>query len=332
MIQDRKSIPRPTREAADWFARLSHPVVETEDLEAFSAWRRDPANRAAYEHVEDISRRVTALQGDPDIRLATAEALSRGAERRSRLRAGGRAPYLLASALVAASIVAAVSVWAVLKPTYATGVGQTFSTQLADGSRLTLDTDSQVRIRYSKGVRRIELLRGQALFEVSHDTARPFIVAAGQTQVRATGTRFEVRRIGQDVRVTLTQGSVEVTDAGARVKPWRLAPGQRLALAPSTAAAAKPTPVDVRTATSWTTGALTFEDLPLEQAVAEVNRYSRDKIILGAGAPGGQRINGVFPAGDNDDFIAAVASFYRLEAVRRPDGDIELRPVTEPKA
>lgn len=335
MIKDRSKNGRAAREAGAWHALLNdtHPRIETEDLEAFSAWQSDPKNKAAYDRIDDISRGVRALQDDPDIRQATAEALARGPERRRFvMRLGARRVRVVIGSLVAASVVAAVAGgYIALRPTYATEVGQTFSARLADGSRLTLDTDSQVRVRFSGGERRIELLRGQALFEVAHNAQRPFIVQAGDTRVRATGTRFEVRRLGQDVRVTLTQGSVEVVDRDAKAKTWRLKPGEALALKPMAAATAKPTAVDVQAATSWTSGSLIFQGLPLEEAVAELNRYSRQKIVLGLGAPRGSRISGVFPTGDNDDFIAAVSWHYGLRAERNGNGDIELQPTGEPK-
>lgn len=334
MIKDRRKNARISREAGDWHALLNDadPRIETEDLEAFSAWRADPKNRAEYERIDDISRSVEALKNDPDIRLATAEALARGPERRrytSRL--GGPRAARLVGALVAASLIASVaSGYLVLRPTYATGVGQTFTARLSDGSRITLDTDSQVRVRFTAGERRIDLLRGQALFEVAHNAQRPFIVAAGDTRVRATGTRFQVRKIDGDVRVTLTQGSVEVVDTDTRSKTWRLRPGQALALKPTTIATATPSPVDIQTATSWTSGKLTFQGVPLSEAVVELNRYSQDKIVLGEGAPQATRITGVFVAGEKDDFIAAVSSLYGLSSERRANGDIELQPKREP--
>lgn len=82
---------------------------------------------------------------------------------------------------------------------------------------------------------------------------------AGDAQVRALGTRFDVRKIGQDVRVVLVQGSVEVSDPVVRPTPWRLKAGQSLALPRVASAATAPATVDTPSATSWTTGSLTFQ-------------------------------------------------------------------------
>jgi len=326
MIKDRRSSARTTREAADWLDRLNTPPHETEDLEAFSAWRADPENRAEYERLEDIKRAMTTMRDDPDMRQAAAEALERGAARRRRHAPLTLRPRQLVAGLVAACLVAAIGAFALRMPTYSTRVGETFSATLEDGSRVQLNTDSAVRVRYSAGQRRIELLRGQAFFQVAHNVQRPFIVLAGDAQVRALGTRFDVRRIGQDVRVVLVQGSIEVSDPAVRPAPWRLKAGQALALPRATAEPVAPTPVDTPSVTSWTTGNLTFQGVPLSEAVAELNRYSHDKIVLAPGVPADRHVTGVFPAGDNGDFIAAVSSIFDLKSARKSNGDLELQP------
>ncbi|AYV48611.1 iron dicitrate transport regulator FecR [Caulobacter flavus] len=325
MTNSSEKIPRSTQEAADWFTRLSDPVIETEDLEAFSRWRAKPGNRAAYERIEDISQSMLALTDDPDMKVAVNKAMTRPREPRAAPVSWPRLRLLFIGGVTVAACLAA-GVFYVRQPTYQTKVGETFSARLEDGSRIQLNTDSAVRVRYSAGVRRIELLRGQALFEVAHNAARPFIVAAADTQVRALGTRFEVRRQGDEVHVVLAQGSVEVTDRDAPNAHWRLAPGQAIQVATRAPAAAKPVAVDVATATSWTTGNLTLQDMTLADAVAELNRYSRDKILLSDGVPADHRVSGVFPAGENGDFIAAVSALYGLETVRLPNGDVRLQP------
>jgi transmembrane sensor len=326
MIKDQKRPSRSTREAADWFTRLNQPKIEIEELEAFSAWRKNPENRAAYEQQEDISRAMGALRDDPDLRQASAEALARGAARRRRIApVWAHTPWLVGG-LAAACVVAVVATATLRAPTYSTRVGETFSATLDDGSRLQLNTDSAVRVRYSADERQIELIRGQALFQVAHSPQRPFIVAAGDTRVRALGTRFDVRRVGQEVRVVLAQGSVEISDRAVQAAPWRLKAGQALVLKTAAPAPPAPTVVDVPAATSWTTGNIIFQGVPLSEAVDELNRYSRQKVILAPGAPGGRMVTGVFPAGDHDDFIASVSSIYDLKTVRRANGDLELQP------
>ncbi|MFB2350973.1 FecR family protein, partial [Priestia megaterium] len=122
----------------------------------------------------------------------------------------------------------------------------------ADGSRLRLDADSRARVRLSAERRDVELLEGRAFFDVAHDAARPFVVKAGATSVRALGTRFEVGRTGPAVEVTLVEGKVQVEDAGAKAAVI-LAPGDQ-AVVERPAAAPRLAKVDAAAETSWTTG------------------------------------------------------------------------------
>lgn len=333
MIEDRQGARQVDREAADWFSRLSQTRIENEDLAAFAEWRRDPLNLAAYNRIEDISRAVRGLADDPEIQAAAREARARPPERRDRravLRLSPKAwgPTLGLAGVVAASLIGWLIVTA---PTYSTAVGEQVSARLEDGSRVQLNTDTRLRVRFTGGVRRVELLRGQAFFEVAHDTARPFIVAAGSTEVRAVGTRFDVRREPGEVRVTLAEGKVAVHDRAGGGRDWTLTPGQSLDLGVR-AKLTGPTTVDVPATTAWTTGRLAFHDVTLADAVTEINRYTRDKIVLGAGVPADRKVSGVFPTGDTGDFLAAVTTLYGLKTTVRPGGGLELSASREPAA
>lgn len=333
MTKVRNRDPRSKWGAADWFAHLNEPdtEIEVDDLELFSAWRKTPENRAAYERLEDIGRALRDMQGDPELEAVAAEALARGDARRAKARqSSGRPRYIIGAVLAAACVLGAVG--AALRtqmPTHSTKIGETFSATLADGSRVELNTDSAIKVRFHGHERQVVLLKGQALFDVAHDAARPFIVVAGETRVRALGTRFEVRKVGDDVRVVLAQGSVEVTDRAVRPAPWRLSPGQALALAPKAPASTTAKSVDVPAAISWTSGKITFQDMPLGEAVAEVNRYSRQKIVLGPGVPVERRVSGVFPAGDNGDFVAAMGAVFHLDAATGARGEIIMQPKSD---
>jgi transmembrane sensor len=333
MSEDRQTA-RTEREAADWFSRMSQTRVDNEDLDAFAAWRRDPDNLAAYNRIEDISRAARAMKDDPDLQAAARAAATRSRGWRGRLAGLLARPYrrwATGLALTGAVAAAAIGWLAFTAPTYSTAVGEQLTARLDDGSRVQLNTDTQLRVRFDKGVRRVELLRGQAFFEIAHDTARPFIVSAGAARVRAIGTKFDVRRDQGDIRVTLAEGRVAVSDRQVATQDWVLSPGQSLSLRKN-ATSARPTLVDVPVVTAWTTGHLTFRDVTLANAVSEINRYSRSKVVLGPGAPADRRINGVFEAGDTDEFIAAVSALYGLRGERRLDGRIELRSADPPPA
>lgn len=325
MIEARNDPTRAEREAADWFSRMMRTRVDNEDLEAFSAWRRVPENLVAYNRIEDISRLARGLVDDPDMRAAAMEARARRAKAPSWLRrlfatpARGWGVGLAFAGVIAAALLSLKA----LGPTYETRVGDQREVRLADGTRVRLNTDTALKVRFDGGVRRVDLIKGQAFFDVAHDATHPFVVSAGDTEVRAIGTRFDVRRETDAVKVVLAQGKVVVNERGERPRSWTLSPGDTVT---ATAAGrdAGPVRIDPALETSWTTGNVIFRDEPLTDAVREINRYSRRKIVLGDGVSPDGRVNGTFPVGQPEDFVTVMTTLYGLRAERRFDGSTRL--------
>jgi len=304
-------------EAADWCARLNSRTVSTGELEEFYSWRRDPANAAAYAETERSWRAARALGGDADIADALGEVLMRPAASAGWWR-GWR---IQLSAACVALLAVVMIVWGVTRPQILeTAVGEQRLTQLADGSRVRLDTHSRVEVRLHRAERDITLTAGQAFFEVAKDPGRPFLVTANGSTVRAVGTRFGVRMDGDTVAVVLADGSVRV--AGARAGGTMLRPGEAVTLIGGKVGA--PGPADVEALTSWTTGRLIFRDTPLVSAVAEMNRYGRVPIELATRRADALRVNGVFDSGNIDAFVAAASAVSGLRIDRTPDGHVRL--------
>lgn len=307
------------REAAEWHARLGVRNVTTRTLEAFFAWRSDPANAEAYRRVEKVWAASGRLSGDPEMHAVLTEIM----DRRSGQRLGGRirgAIFGVAGAVAAVAVAVGAWAWMDSRTVFATGVGEQRVVQLADGSTVRLDTASRMRVRYRDGERRIELLDGQALFRVRPDRARPFVVEAGEAEVTAVGTVFDVRRTGGEVRVTLVSGAVDVVRSAGDT-PSRMAPGQQARVTPAQVSTRR---VDAAAATSWTDGRLVFSDTPLASAVEEINRYLIDPIVLEAGALKDVPVSGVFRSGDREAFASAAAEGLDLEVRERPDGALVL--------
>jgi transmembrane sensor len=304
-------------EAADWCARLNNRAVSTDEVEAFYRWRREPANAAAYAETERAWRGARALGTDADIADALGEVLARPAAPSGWWR-GWR--FQLGVACVALLVLAVIG-WSATRPeVIETAVGEQRLEQLADGSRVRLDTNSKVEVRLRRSERAITLVAGQAFFEVAKDARRPFLVTANGSTVRAVGTRFGVRIDGGTVAVVLTEGSVRVADAAAGSTMLR--PGQTVTLIDGKVGT--PGPADVEALTSWTTGRLIFRDTPLVAAVAEMNRYGRTPIVLATSRAGTLRVNGVFDSGNSDAFIAAASAVSGLRADRTPNGRVRL--------
>ena len=316
--QDAKSVA--DREAAEWHVRLGERPVAAATLAAFRDWRATSANADAYQRFEILWRTSASLSTDADIQALTRDTLQR--TRRPHARPSRTVMAASAALLTAVALAAFMSLWLPARTVYATDVGVQRLVRLEDGTQIRLDTATRLKVRFTEGERRVQLDAGQALFMVAHDAARPFRVDAGQTEVTALGTTFDVRRDPQGARVTLVSGSVAVRDERSRTpREWRLEPGQQLRTA---GVNANPRAVDAALETSWSQGRLIFRNTPLRDAVAEVNRYLPDKIVLAAGASERVAVNGVFTAGDRDAFVAAASDLLGLTAHPQGDGSVRL--------
>ena len=308
--------------AAGWLARQRSGVMTAEEGTELEAWLgEDPVHREAYEHVEGLWRASAHLRADPQIM-----ALRDEAARAWPPRAGRR---WMPAAAAAAIAVAVLGGWQAISPqtaptealvrpgdeqAFSTGIGQTATVTLSDGSVVTLDTNSRLRARRVNGQRRVWLDRGQAFFKVAHDAAHPFVVAAGGRTITAQGTQFNVRLDRDRVEVVLAEGRVKVEGpkpflTPARQKPpaTELAPGSRLVTEPDQQWRIAKVNVDV--ATSWRRGQLVFVRRPLGEVVDEINRYSEKKIVVADESLAEAPITGGFPEGDVEAFVRAVEGY-----------------------
>lgn len=306
---------RQDREAADWFVRLSGPAVSEADMEAFQKWRADPQCRAAYARVEQAWVASGDLGRDPDILRALAGVPDR------RRRAGPSRRLVIGGAVVAAAVLAVgTAVW-LFPERYRTAVGESRAVRLEDGSRLVLDTDTRVEVAFSRGRREIRLMQGQLFLDVAHDPERPLVVSVDDVEVRALGTRFNVRMAPAAAEVTLVEGRVEVAAVRGPAMPVVLAPGEQVAAVRGGTAPARlgeARVVDPVPVTSWTEGRLIFEDERVSEAIARMNRYTDQKLVLADTVPDSLRVSGTFRTGDPEAFAAALSGLHELE-VRRLD-------------
>jgi transmembrane sensor len=177
-------------------------------------------------------------------------------------------------------------------PVYTTEIGEQRSVRLVDGSTVELNSRTHIRVRYSRAERRIEMLSGQALFQVSHDAARPFIVWSDSAQVKAVGTRFDVNLKHRATVVTVIEGRVAIQHQRPDPTPVFLAAGEQITLTPR--AFMQPTRTNVGAVTAWTQHQLVLDAAPLAEVAEEFNRYSaRPLIVQDQGHPE-LRLSGVF--------------------------------------
>ncbi|HJR72793.1 MAG TPA: FecR domain-containing protein [Luteimonas sp.] len=330
-------------EAARWSEILRETAPgDSRTREEFEAWRaRSPEHTRAFARAQSAHALARSVADAPQMRALRGETLDRIA-RRGRRRAWTRRFAIAASVLVTAGLgvfllrpEAARQAYRDARGTlagnvYTTEIGQRSTVTLDDGSILTLNTDSRVSVHYETGLRSVTLERGQALFKVAKDGARPFVVEAGGRHVTALGTEFDVRVSERMFEVTLLEGRVKVTrergDREAADMPLaELRPGQQFV----EVAKARPQvrEADVKRIVSWRRGQVVFEDERLADAVAEMNRYSRQQVVLGDERLASLRISGAFNTGDTGTFVEALVAYFPIE--RAPDerkGTIVLSP------
>lgn len=203
---------------------------------------------------------------------------------------------------------------------YATPVGGIASLPMADGSKITLNTDSEIRVALDDSERLIELKQGEAFFEVARDPNRPFVVNVGRRRVVAVGTQFSVRRQGEEIRVVVTEGLVRLENKGGdSAEAPQLAVGAVAHVRPDKVLIESKTIPEAEDTLSWRTGYLVFHEHSLGEAVAEFNRYNTQHIVIADPSVATIRFSGKFRAANLDAFVRIMESAFPIEATTTPE-------------
>lgn len=309
--------------AAEWFARMRGPDAER-DRAAFVAWiAEDPRHKRLYDQMQvtwEQSRLVTHTPAGQ----AYAGLPPRAAARRSPW------PYAVAASIAAIFVVTLLFAYrgpiagpAARVQEIASQIGIR-QVRLGDGSIVTLDAGTRIELRFAAAERRVILKTGRARFDVRQDKARPFIVAAAEREIVATGTLFDVSCLDGKLTVALLRGSVDVRDArpeAPRTLVAHLEPGQEVQLAPGTSAAPRTADAGGR---DWPSGMVEFDGAPLSTVVAVANRYANRRLVLADPATGALRVTGAYKMGDAEALAATLAAAFDLVVTPGTDGSILL--------
>lgn len=332
-------------EAAEWVARLEGGEMTVADHAAFTRWRTES------EHNRDAFERYAGLWDGLDVLGALSDYASKDVYAPPPL----RRRLIAALPALAAVLIAVVAIgvffagrqgfeWGApgfdapsssFAANYQTKVGGHETIALPDGSRLTLNTDSQIAARFTATERRIQLLRGEAFFEVAHDKSRPFSVYAGDGVVRAVGTAFSVRLKDDKLDVMVSEGRVALA---ARTPPagkqnartpgsavMELTAGQSAVFAARNVEVLEHvTPAEIDRKLSWREGMLAFAGEPLSDVVVEVGRYSDVDIEIRGDELRDIPIAGYFKAGEVDAFVEALHIMTGIEVTETAPGHLAL--------
>lgn len=316
-------------QALQWFVLLRSGHATRADLRNFQEWLgADATRRREFETCSRLWGELDSVK--PLFRDELADmALDRErADSRSACGVMGRWNLGRCSAVLATLLVIALmgGWWFAAgfeAAEYRTAKGERRTVVLADGSTITMNTDTVVAAEYSFASRTVVLLKGEALFAVSHAGRRPFDVEAGNRVVRDVGTQFVVRREGQNVLVTVVEGAVEVQrfEDKASTESWQmLTAGEQVSyrqggpLSPVKM-------VSLAASTAWVEGKAMFEDRPLSEVIQEMGRYQGGEIRVLDPRIGALKVSGMFRVDDREGFLRALERAVPV-SISRVNGEL----------
>jgi len=280
-------------EAARWHARAAIGRLSLEDEQRLDAWlEEDMHHRLAYAEVAAAGYALE--QASPSVAI--------------KKRVVRRWPIWLGVTAAPVFLFLAVTwtphAWQDWRSDVHTAAGALHVERLSDGSILRLDTNSAVSLPFSPDRRDIELLRGTLAVEVAKDSAHPFRVHCAGIEARAVGTQFVVARRPFEVEVGVIEGIVAVS-ADDRSSPTLIQAGQRALIDQKTGAIhSEPLPP---TSYGWTRDVLSFDRVPLEQAVAEIARYLPEHVVFRASNHATTLVTATFPIDHPEAALLAIA-------------------------
>jgi transmembrane sensor len=332
------------QQCAKWLARLERGMRDDEGQQ-LKQWLADAANRdailetAGLWHSRDVQSLLFALTGVSPQR------------RRPVPRVRGVLFPLVAAIISTAGLIYMLTGGQSRQPVknavpatpttlYATLIGETRQIKLVDGTRITLNTNTRLRVGFTERARDVELEQGEATFDVAREaSSRPFNVMAGERTFQALGTRFNLRILPDNVDLIVADGQVKILDARPREPKTPARRRDVLTYGEQTIHAGEEalvdpgfqsvSPIDVpemEERLAWQKGLIVLDDKALEDALAEIERYTRTKFVLADAKLGALRVSGRFPAGNVNAVRLALRQRFLIASRRDTRGRIVLSP------
>ena len=310
-------------QAVAWHGRLYAPDADEAAWTEFTAWLEDdPANRLAFDRVEDTNGQIEAAARAEGaaVQLETPHPTRFSRAGRARFGASRAPMWGGGAALLAACLAVAILVWpqGPVPAEYVTRIGGTRTVMLPDGTRVEMNTNTKMSALVNHDTRQVILDHGEAIFHVAKDPRHPFVVAVGDRNVRVTGTVFDVLRDAGTITIFVAEGHVAVSPSvSSRESPAALSPGDKLIHSEATGTTTIAN-ADAAQIMSWRQGYLVYRDAPLSKVVGDLNRYFAIPISLDEAAAS-QRFTGVLRL-DNEDAVLQRISLLLPVVVEHPSG------------
>ena len=336
-------------QAAEWFIRLKDRDLSMSERRKFVRWlKQSPGNIAEFMRLAQLYGRVKRANvptlppeelstNENVIELAQREFLPPPVEPRGGLFDSRKVRFAaVAAGLALVAVVGVIANFVLASNTIETHLSEWRKVQLADGTQVSVGANTLLEVDYSEGLRRIRLQRGEAMFSVTKDPARPFIVYAGGAVVRAVGTRFGVDRREDSVQITVAEGKVAVV-RGDQAAALEKAVDMRIAIpltqdqrveikvnAPSVTPQVET--VNSTSALAWANGQLVFQNATLGEAVREFNRRNQIQIEVDDPTVAAWHVCCVFDAADPEAFAELIAADDAIALLREGPTTLRLVP------
>lgn len=304
-------------QAVRWFVLLRDDEATEDDRIAFAEWlAADPAHETAWRSLERMWGGLDAVA--PKVLPDRDRSLEKK-QRNQRTKASRRRASGLKGVAASVALLVAIGVgWQMLPvgllADHRTAIGERRMIALQDGSEVELGAATAINVSFSTNERRIKLLAGEAFFTVAKDPSRPFIVAAGDGEVKVLGTSFDVK-LADVITVAVASSAVEVSNATS--PPVKVAAGQVIHYDKRKISAV--TAADLETIQAWRQEQLVFRDVPLDNVLADLARYRRGSIVLLDKSLGQRHVTAVFEARNGDTALDSIARSLSLRVYRLTD-------------
>jgi len=314
--------------ATAWLQKRELGPWNASDQAGLSKWLEDStANRITFLRLEaaweEMGRLKALAPGFPRHTVPTAEQLrltptpaSNSGRHQNASRSWLR--WALAASLLFVVSGAGIAYWQFIASTYRTPLGGLTTIPLKDGSNVTLNTATRIRVQMTLIQRHIELTQGEAFFNVAKDPERPFTVTAGDKTITAIGTAFSVRRDGLNLQVAVTEGKVKIEkDAASASRDNAILTAGSVAYTGLTGVTVRQKPEsEIEDTLSWRTGYLVFHSTALPGVIAEFNRYNERKIAIEDPAVNTIQLTGKFRSTNVDALVRLLEKSFHVSARR----------------
>jgi transmembrane sensor len=308
-------------EAASWIARLRSDSVSDQDRQNFALWlAASPDHGLAMDNMLDLWDDLAVTR---HLQQGSADIVPLASPHRRRWMGAGLAAAACALFALVITPPPGIDDEALR---YQTRKGEQLQIDLADGTRISLNTNSSLSVHLSEDLRHVTLHRGEAFFQVERDVTLPFVVNIGAAEVRVMGTAFNIHRREHQSDITVTEGVVRVTELG---NPGNRAPSTELLYAnqfisASDAGLARPTLIDSATTIAWREGKLVADGMALAMLVEEIARYHDVKIIIAEPDLAQRTVSGVFQLDKPDIILQALEHSFGIYSMELEDTSILL--------